>query len=288
MKPPYPDYVLDRIRSLASQSPTEEIGGVTLATPGAYRVYPIHNCSLQADVAYIPHTLGLLDSSKLGHLEFYWHTHVNGNPNFSPTDITGIWETAIPWLLYDLKNDSFNFFDPDLRTPLLAREWELGLTDCWSLVRDFYRWHLDIILPPPEHDGRLRPWLFPDWNRALDLLPNHFDRVPIQTVEPYDLVLYKNSVENANPGHFGVLLPTVNGLELLHHFYKRSSALEPIPQPDRIHSIWRSKCPISPSNYSVLWGVDSDKPTNLKPPDLTKVSVIFATNSTNSSNASWN
>jgi hypothetical protein len=288
MKPPYPDYVLDRIRSLASQSPCEEIGGVALATPGAYRVYPIHNCSLQADVAYIPHSLGLLESSQLGQLEFYWHTHVNGKSNFSPMDINGIWETQIPWLLYDLKNDIFNFFDPDLKTPLLARSWELGLTDCWSLIRDFYRWHLDIILPPPEHQGRRSPWLFPDWNRPLELLPNHFDQIPIKSAEPYDLVLYKNPVKKANPGHFGVLLPTASGLELLHHFYKQTSILESIPHPENIHSIWRSKCPISPSNYSVLWGVDLDKPTGLKLPDLVKQSVICATNLPSSSNPSSN
>jgi proteasome lid subunit RPN8/RPN11 len=289
MKPPYPAYVLDRIKALALESPCEEVGGIVVAAPGAYRVIQIPNCSCEPDSAYIPYGLGLLEASKLGSLEFYWHTHLNGNSNFSPTDITGIWETEIPWLLYDVYNDRFNYFDPDLETPLLGRTWELGLTDCWALVRDFYRWHLGIILPPPEATGERRPWTDPAWNRVLEQLPQYFDRIPsLKDIEPYDAILYKNPVENHAPGHVGIALPTENGLQLLHHFYKRVSNLEPIIQPDRIHSIWRSKCPISPLNYSVLWGVDSGTPTSLQPPKLTKVSVICGISSPTSSDPSSN
>jgi proteasome lid subunit RPN8/RPN11 len=273
MRPPYPSYVLDRIRSIAAELPTEEVGGVVLATPGAFRTVPIKNCSFQPEESYIPYGIEIIEASKLGHLEIYWHTHINGNSNFSPTDINSIWENDFPWLLYDLQNDTFNYFDPMLKTPLLGRTWELGLTDCWGLTRDFYRWHLDIDLPPPEHNGKKRPWIELGWNRPLQLLPKHFKKVSTKSAQAYDIILYENPNQHHAPCHFGVILPTISGLELLHHFYKLPSKLEPIFQPDRIHSIWRSKCPISPSNYSVLWGVDSGTPTSLQPPDLVKVSV---------------
>jgi proteasome lid subunit RPN8/RPN11 len=286
MRPPYPPYVLDRIKAIAQDSPCEEVGGVVVATPGAFRVVSIENCSAQPDCAYIPYGKGLIESCQLGHLKFYWHTHVNGNPNFSPSDITGIWETEIPWLLYDLKNDTFNYFDPELQTPLLRRPWELGLTDCWAVVRDFYRWHLGIILPPPEHEGIPRPWTNPLWNRPLERLPAHFDHVPIQTIQSFDIVLYKNPAPNYPPAHFGVLVPTELGLELLHHFYKQPSVLTADIKPDRIHSIWRSKCPISPSDSSALWGVNLGAPTALEPPDLVRVSAFSVTSLRDSSKPS--
>jgi hypothetical protein len=281
MKPPYPSYVLDRIRSIASESPCEEVGGVTVATPGAFRVVQIHNCSCEPDAAYLPYGLGLVEANNLGHLEFYWHTHINGNSNFSPTDITGIWETDIPWLLYDFKNDVFNYFDPELETPLLGRPWVLGLTDCWAVIYNFYLWNLKIKLPPPEHDGRDKPWEDPNWNVYLERLPKYFKQV--KKAEAYDLILYKNPVENYSPGHIGMVCPTKDGLQLLHHFYKRQSTLEPIIKPDRIHSIWRSKCPISPSDSSALWGVDLGTPTSLQPPNLVRVSATSDTNLPNSS-----
>lgn len=286
MKPPYPSYVLDRIGSIAADTPDEEVGGVVVATPGAWRTIAIENVSSQPDRSYIPFGLGLINASQLGHLEFYWHTHINGNPNFSPTDITGIWETNIPWLLYDLRNDVFNYFDPNLKTPLLGRQWQQGLTDCWALVRDFYRWELDIELPPPECDHRAKPWKYSDWNPFLQQLPRYFDKVQIKHIEPYDLVLFKNPVANYNPAHISLVLPTELGLELLTHPCKQLSQLKSEINPEQIHSIWRSKCPISPSNYSVLWGVDLGTPTNLQPPNLARASAFSVTSLKDSSKPS--
>jgi hypothetical protein len=129
---------------------------------------------------------------------------------------------------------------------------------------------LEIYLPAPHHSGSNSPWLDPKWNGMLEKLPEHFDVIGRMDASPYDLVVF-NGIRGLNPSHMGLLLNTRSGIQLLHHQYKKLSGITAIIEPDKIHSIWRSKCPVSPSNYSDLWALDMGEPTSYKPIKLVKL-----------------
>jgi hypothetical protein len=149
----YPRHITDRIKFLAQSSPDEEVGGVVVSSPKGWEVLPIENVSLCPADAYIANPIEVFRANGLGQLDSFWHSHVKGMGRFSGADITGIWETMLAWLPYDVKGDGFDYFDPNERYGLLGRKWELGLFDCCTVIRDFYRWELGIELPPSEHDG---------------------------------------------------------------------------------------------------------------------------------------
>jgi hypothetical protein len=257
----------DKIKELAKQNPDEEIGGVVT---GLDELIQIPNMCADRASGYIPENHQYINISIKDGIKYIWHTHVNDTSNFSPIDINQIWADEVPWLLYCLQQNIFRYKDPRIIDPYLGREWVQSLSDCYSLIRDFYMAELEIYLPVPYHSGSDRPWLDRQWNGMIEKLPEHFDVVGRIDAKAYDLVVF-NGVRGLNPSHMGLLLDTRSGYQLLHHQYGQGSELTTQLEPEKIHSIWRSKCKISQSNYLAIWGLSMGEPTSYKPIELMRV-----------------
>jgi Prokaryotic homologs of the JAB domain/NlpC/P60 family len=275
MKLEYPDRIYKEIAQLAAANPTEEIGGViTASANNGFTIRQLTNCCIDPENGYIPSSLKYVAAQEHS-IVCHWHTHINNRLKFSGRDLNAMHLTGGDFLLYNLPHNHWEFKNPDRPIPYLGREWEQSWTDCYTLIRDFYRQELLLELPPPFHNDNDRPWEDPNWNEPLEKLSSHFDRLNQSTKAlPYDLVLF-NGLQGQNPSHLGLLLQTKCGYQLLHHPYKRLSLLDPTIDPKKIHSIWRSKWQHSTSNYSDNWAIDMGEPTKSKPINLVRESVTY-------------
>jgi len=108
---------------------------------------------------------------------------------------------------------------------LLNREFSFGVSDCMSIVRDYYQQEIGVTmlldldgvewLTIPNRDGYLN--LETDKHLAV----NKF--VPVVTLEKNDLILV-STIGNDIVDH---LMVCVGGNNVLHHFRNRLSCVEP-------------------------------------------------------------
>ena len=151
------------------------------------------------------------------------HSHPNG-PDFpSYEDQLAQRDTATAWGIVVVREgfaeDPFFFGDEAPVPPLIGRTFRHGVTDCYALVRDWFRTEMDVLLP---NFPRKNKW-WEDENMFLD----HFQEAGFERIERIekrgDCVI--GSILSKVPNHTGVY--EGDGL-LLHHLCNRLSRREPI------------------------------------------------------------
>ena len=106
--------------------------------------------------------------------------------------------------------DRFWFGDQSPRLPLPGRPFRHGVTDCYSLIRDFYRLEWGVLLPDHPRDWN---W----WTQGLDLYQAGFEEAGFRSIDPAhagdaDAVLFR--MRSRVPNHAAVLLGEGR---MLHH-----------------------------------------------------------------------
>lgn len=158
------------------------------------------------------------------------HSHPNGVPYMSASDMAGQLRTAVPWALTwtdGVMSSPVLWWGDECGDPppLEGREFRPGPSgsdgkgDCGALVRDFFRLEKGVTIPDfPREWG----W----WQSGRDLYFEHFAEAGFERVsapEPDDLFLLK--VRSPVYNHAGILRPDGHGL---HHLQWRLSRSEPI------------------------------------------------------------
>ncbi len=155
------------------------------------------------------------------------HSHPDRLAEPTSDDMRGQYDTAVPWGIVSLSATATRpiqwFGDDAPIPPLIGRTFVQGITDCYSLVRDYYRTELGVTLPIFPRD--------PDWWQMPDvdmLTPSNFLRAGFFEVSPSDLRpgdLLLASVRCNRPNHCALYIG--RGL-ILHHFANRLSRREPM------------------------------------------------------------
>lgn len=153
------------------------------------------------------------------------HSHPDEDwPRPTAEDLDACDRMGQPWHVLGWPSGRWVTITPRAQVPdLLGRVFEHGVTDCYSIIRDWYRLQWSTVLPDfPRADG----W----WKSGGDLYRENFAAAGFREVPladwfgsplPGDVLLFRAGARVAN--HAGVYL---GGDMMLHHMAGRLSARE--------------------------------------------------------------
>lgn len=136
-----------------AESPREACG-LVVVQKGRERYVPCRNIS--ADPAqFILSPEDFARAEELGEVTAVFHSHVGIPPRPSDADLTACEASGLPWYIVSVPSETWHDFRPTgWRAPLVGRPWSIGVLDCYTLIRDFYREEFRIELPDFErHDA---------------------------------------------------------------------------------------------------------------------------------------
>jgi len=214
----------------AIEEDPKECVGLLLNIRGKERYYPCRNLSMTAHQCFILDPEDYVKATNLGEVTAVVHSHPTTPPVASQADMVSCEAANLPYHIVNPKTQQWGYYEPQgYEAPLLGRQWVWGVTDCWSLVRDYYRKEKAINLV--DYERPITPEEF-----MKKPLFEHFAKTtgfrelePDEKLESGDVLLM--SILDSTLNHVAIFL----GDDVLHHLTDRLSCREPYSQ-------WLLKC----------------------------------------------
>ena len=117
----------------------KECVGLLLNIRGKEKYFPCRNLSMTAHQCFIIDPEDYVRADNTGEIKAIVHSHPVTPPFPSEADKLGCEQSKLPWHIVNPKTEQWGYYEPcGYKPPLKGRPWVWGVTDCWSLVRDFY------------------------------------------------------------------------------------------------------------------------------------------------------
>lgn len=132
-----------------------EACGVVVIINGRQRYRPCRNMATEAGAEFVMDPFDRMAAEDAGEVVAVVHSHPGATSEPSEPDLAGCAADCVPWHIVGLPAlDWREITPPGWQAPLVGREFEYGLTDCYTLIRDWYRQELGILLPDfPRREG---------------------------------------------------------------------------------------------------------------------------------------
>jgi len=211
------------------QDPKESCG-LLLNIKGKEKYYPCNNLSMTQHQCFIIDPIDYVKADNLGEIIAIVHSHPITPPTPSQADRISCEHSNLPWYIVNPKTEQWADLKPEgYKAELCGRPWVWGITDCWSLVRDWYKEEKNIELVDYERsmtpEEFLENPLFEKYakNTGFRELAND------EALKKGDVLLM--SILHPTLNHVAIFL----GDMVLHHLADRLSCKEP-------YSEWLLKC----------------------------------------------
>ena len=214
----------------AKDQDPDESCGLLLNIRGKERYYPCRNLSAQSDEYFILDPEDYIKGSNLGTITAIIHSHPDTPPVASQADKMSCEQTKLPWYIVNPKTETWGYYEPcGYKAPLLGRPWVWAVTDCWSLIVDWYKEERGIELLDYERPTRIEE--FTDDPVFERYLPSRGFRLlkPDEPLINGDVLAM--SILGKGLNHVGIFLDG----DVLHHSADRLSCREP-------YNPWLLKC----------------------------------------------
>ncbi len=209
--------VLEAIASHAKVEYPRECCGLIISRKGKEGYIPCRNIA-EYSQDFCIHPEDYASAEDAGKVICVVHSHVHTPPTPTQADLIECERSGIPWLIMNWPTGSIHEFEPTgYVAPLEGRPFIHAVTDCYSLIRDYYRQVLNIELPDFDRDYE---W----WNKGQNLYLENFEKAGFSVVKDlkeYDVVLLK--FRSNVPNHAGII--TSDGC-IFHHQQGRLSSKE--------------------------------------------------------------
>jgi len=211
------------------EDPKESVG-LLLNVKGKERYYPCNNLSMSSYQCFVLDPEDYVRADNTGEITAIIHSHPTTPPTPSQADLVGCENSNLPWHIVNPKTEQWGYCEPNgYKAPLLGREWVWGVTDCWSLVRDWYREEKQIELKDYQRS------MTPEEFLNNPLFEEYATQTGFRELEPNE------ALQEGDVLLMSILHPTLNhvaiflGDMVLHHLADRLSCREP-------YSPWLLKC----------------------------------------------
>ena len=214
----------------AKEQDPKESCGLLIEIKGKEKYYPCKNLSNWSNQCFIIDPVDYAKAEDTGKILAVIHSHPTTQPVASQADMISCEDTNLPWHIVNPKTEQWGYYEPSgYKPPLIGRHWVWGITDCWALVRDWYKEKKGIILR--------------DWERPITpeefIADPMFERCawrtgfrqlrPEEKLQNGDLLFMSITATGLN--HVAIFLDG----DVLHHLADRISCKEPYNQ-------WLLKC----------------------------------------------
>ena len=217
------------LKHAKEQDPRESVG-VLIVIKGKEQYYPCNNLSTYSQQCFILDPEDYVKADALGEITAIVHSHPVTPPSPSQADKVSCEQSGLKWHIVNPKTETWGYCEPTgYKPPLIGRQWVWGVTDCWSLVRDYYRENKNIILK--------------DWERPTT--PEEFIKNPMFEKCAADTgfaeLKPEDKLQNGDLLFMSILANGLNHVavfidgDVLHHLADRLSTKEPYNQ-------WLLKC----------------------------------------------
>ena len=219
----------DALVHAKDQDPKEAVG-IVLNIRGKLKYFPCRNLSMTDHQCFILDPEDYVKADNTGEITAIFHSHPIDPPTPSQADKISCEDSNLPWYIVNPRTEQWAYLEPSgYKPPLLGRQWVWGITDCWSLIRDWYK---------EEKNIELR-----DWERPIT--PQEFNDKPM-----FEDCAWRTNFRELRPDEklqdgdvllMSILHPTLNHVALffegdvIHHLTDRLSCREP-------YSEWLLKC----------------------------------------------
>jgi len=226
------------LKHAKEQDPRESVG-VLIVIKGKEQYYPCNNLSTYSQQCFILDPEDYVKADALGEITAIVHSHPVTPPSPSQADKVSCEQSGLKWHIVNPKTEQWGYCEPTgYKPPLIGRQWVWGVTDCWSLVRDYYKEQhniqlLDYQRPTTPQDFLDNP-LFEQYAEKTGFRELNKD----EKLQKGDVLLM--SILHPTLNHVAIFL----GDDILHHLADRLSTREP-------YNEWLLKCTGKRYRYAI-------------------------------------